>query len=43
VAEGVPAQRLAAVGLGDTQPIDPADTPDAYAKNRRIELRITQR
>jgi len=43
VADGIPANRLAATGFGDNQPIDPADTPDAYAKNRRIELRLTDR
>jgi chemotaxis protein MotB len=43
IASGVPANRLAATGFGDNQPLDPADTPDAYAKNRRIELRLTDR
>lgn len=43
VAEGIPANRLAATGFGDNQPLDPGDTPDAYAKNRRIELRLTDR
>jgi chemotaxis protein MotB len=43
VAEGIPANRLAATGFGDNQPLDPADTPEAYARNRRIELRLTDR
>ena len=43
IADGVPADHLAATGFGDNQPLDPADTPDAYAKNRRIELRLTDR
>jgi chemotaxis protein MotB len=43
VAEGVPANRLAATGFGDNQPLDPSDTPEAYARNRRIELRLTDR
>jgi chemotaxis protein MotB len=43
VAEGVPANRLAASGFGENQPLDQADTPDAYARNRRIELRLTDR
>jgi chemotaxis protein MotB len=34
---------LAATAFGDNQPLDPANTPDAYAKNRRIELRLTDR
>ena len=40
---GVPANRLAATGFGDNQPLDEADTPEAYARNRRIELRLTDR
>jgi chemotaxis protein MotB len=43
IADGVPADHLAATGFADNQPLDPADTPDAYAKNRRIELRLTDR
>ncbi len=43
IADGVPANRLAATGFGDNQPLDPADTPEAYTKNRRIEIRLTDR
>ena len=43
IAEGVPADHLAATGFGDNQPIDPADSAEAYGKNRRIELRLTDR
>jgi chemotaxis protein MotB len=43
IADGIPANRLAATGFGDNQPLDPADTPDAYKKNRRIEIRLTDR
>ena len=43
VDEGIPPDRLAATGFGEYQPLDPADTPAAYAKNRRIELRLTDR
>ncbi len=43
IAEGVPANRLAATGFGDNQPLDPRETPEAYARNRRIELRLTDR
>lgn len=35
---GVNAQRLAATGYAFYQPIDAADTPEARAKNRRIEI-----
>ena len=40
---GVPANRLAAVAFGDNQPLDESNTPDAYKKNRRIEIRLTDR
>lgn len=43
VAQGIPANRLAAAGFGEFQPIDTAATPAAYARNRRIELRLTDR
>ncbi|MCK5604000.1 OmpA family protein, partial [Candidatus Pacearchaeota archaeon] len=43
IGEGVPPSRLAATGFGEYQPIDPANTPDAYRTNRRIEMRFTQR
>jgi len=43
IADGVPAEHLAATGFSDNQPLDPTDTIDAYAKNRRIELRLTDR
>jgi chemotaxis protein MotB len=42
-ADGVPSNRLAAAGFGEFQPIDTATTPAAYARNRRIELRLTDR
>jgi len=38
VHAGVAAQRLAATGYAFYQPIDTADTPEAKAKNRRIEI-----
>ena len=38
VYAGVEARRLAATGYAFYQPIDTADTPDAKAKNRRIEI-----
>lgn len=41
IQQGVPADRLAAAGFADTHPLDPADTPEAYAKNRRIEFLLT--
>ena len=43
IQEGLPSNRVAATAFGDNQPLDPADTPEAYARNRRIELRLTDR
>jgi chemotaxis protein MotB len=43
IADGIPPNRLAATGFADNQPLDQADTPEAYAKNRRIEIRLTDR
>jgi len=43
VADGVPPGHLAATGFGEYQPLGPGETPDAYAKDRRIELRLTDR
>ena len=41
--EGIPPDRLAATGFGEFQPLDPADTLAAYDRNRRIEMRLTER
>lgn len=41
ILAGVPANRLAATGFGQHQPLDPADTAEAYSRNRRIEMRLT--
>lgn len=41
VADGVSAQRLMPAGFGDNRPIDTGDSPEAYAKNRRIEFKLT--
>ncbi|MDP5083871.1 MAG: peptidoglycan -binding protein [Yoonia sp.] len=40
---GIDPQRLAANGFGEFQPLNPADTPEARAQNRRIELKLTER
>jgi chemotaxis protein MotB len=36
-------RRLAANGFGEFQPINPLDTPEARAQNRRIELKLTEK
>jgi chemotaxis protein MotB len=43
VSKGVPAERLAAAGFGEFQPIDPGEDDEALARNRRIELKLTER
>ena len=43
MAQGVPANRLAAAGFADNQPLDSGDSDDAYRRNRRIELKLTER
>ncbi len=40
---GIPPGRLAANGFGQYQPVDPADTKEARARNRRIELKFTEK
>ncbi|MDP0930159.1 peptidoglycan -binding protein [Paracoccus onubensis] len=40
---GFPADRLAAAGFADTRPVDEADTAESRARNRRIELKLTER
>ena len=43
VANGVPPQRLSAAGYGEFQPVSIGDTASDRQKNRRIELKLTQR
>ena len=43
VSKGVSPQRLVAAGFGEFQPIDPGTTDEAFSKNRRIELKLTER
>ncbi|HLZ04107.1 MAG TPA: peptidoglycan -binding protein [Bradyrhizobium sp.] len=43
ISKGVPAQRLVAAGFAEYQPLDPGNTEDAYKRNRRIELKLTER
>lgn len=40
---GVPLARMAAAGFAEYHPADPAETAAAYARNRRIELKLTSR
>jgi len=39
---GIPPNRLAATGRGEYMPLDPNENEDAYRKNRRIEIKLTE-
>ncbi len=43
VTRGVPPDRLVAAGYGQFRPIDNGITEEAFQKNRRIELKLTNR
>jgi chemotaxis protein MotB len=43
ISRGVSPQRLVAAGFGEFQPIDTDRTEEAYGRNRRIELKLTER
>ena len=43
IAEGIDPRHLAATGFADFQPLDNGTTPEAFARNRRIEFRLTDR
>ncbi|MFT0892658.1 peptidoglycan -binding protein [Pseudochelatococcus sp. G4_1912] len=42
-SRGIAPQRLLAAGFAEYQPLDLAETDDAYRRNRRIELKLTER
>jgi chemotaxis protein MotB len=43
IGKGVQPQHLVAAGFGEFQPIDPDRTEEAFSRNRRIELKLTER
>jgi chemotaxis protein MotB len=43
ISRGISPQRLVAAGFGEFQPLDSGDAESAYARNRRIELKLTER
>ncbi|KLN62124.1 hypothetical protein WH96_00870 [Kiloniella spongiae] len=43
ITQGIPASRLAATGFGQFQPLDSSRDEIAFRRNRRIELKLTQR
>lgn len=42
-SRGISPQRLVAAGFGEFQPIETGDSAEALARNRRIELKLTER
>jgi chemotaxis protein MotB len=43
MTKGIPPQRLVAAGFGEFQPLDLGSGDEANARNRRIELKLTER
>jgi len=43
IVKGVSPQRLVAAGFGEFQPLDPDRTEEAFRRNRRLELKLTER
>ena len=43
IAKGISPQRLVAAGFGEFQPLEAGQTEDAFRRNRRIELKLTER
>jgi chemotaxis protein MotB len=43
IGQGLPPNRVVAAGFGEFQPIDPDNDEIAYRRNRRIELKLTER
>ncbi|KQP56275.1 peptidoglycan -binding protein [Methylobacterium sp. Leaf108] len=41
--KGIPPQRLLAAAFGEFQPLEAGTTEEAYGRNRRIELKLTER
>lgn len=43
ISRGIPPERLVAAGFGEFQPLEEGDNDDTRAKNRRIELKLTEK
>lgn len=43
ISKGVSPQRLVAAGFGEFQPLDTDKTEEAFRRNRRLELKLTER
>jgi chemotaxis protein MotB len=43
IGRGISPERLVAAGFGEFQPLDTGESEEAFARNRRIELKLTER
>lgn len=43
IDQGIPPERLAATGFGEFQPLDQGTSPEALARNRRLEIKVDAR
>jgi chemotaxis protein MotB len=43
IGRGVEPRHLVAAGFGENQPLEAGENEEAYARNRRIELKLTER
>jgi len=43
ISRGLPADRMVIAGYAEFRPLDPADSEEAFNKNRRIEFKLDQR
>jgi chemotaxis protein MotB len=43
ISKGIDPAHLAATGFGEFQPLESGDSDDAYRRNRRIEIKLTER
>lgn len=43
ISKGINPKHLVAAGFGEFQPLDPGDSEEAKTRNRRIELKLTER
>jgi chemotaxis protein MotB len=42
IAEGIPPDRLRAIGYADTEPLESNETPEGRAANRRVEILLKE-
>jgi chemotaxis protein MotB len=43
ISRGIPADRLAAAGFGEFEPLDSRNDEVGWRRNRRIEIKVTSR